>query len=67
MINNIKREIRSYIELAGTNVHQLELEGKHGRGYYQRALDRGTITYKRAKELAEQAGFEIKWVRKNAY
>lgn len=57
--NDIYIEIANYLRREGISLSSIE----PSRGYFGAPLLRGSIPYRRVKELAKAAGFEIQWVK----
>ena len=70
---NIKREIKSYIVKEGISMHEL-VERLHINHKWSKSvsnfsgkLQRGTLRYSEAHDIANELGYEIVWVKKGSH
>ena len=68
---NIKREIKSYIVKEGTSMNEL-IEKLHITHKWSKSvsnfsgkLQRETLRYSEAKDIADALGYEIVWMKKH--
>lgn len=69
-IMNVKREIKSYIVKEGMSMHEL-IERLHINHKWSKSvsnfsgkLQRGTIRYSEALDIADELGYDIVWIKK---
>ncbi len=67
---NIKREIKSYIVKEGSSMHEL-IEKLHINHHWSKSvsnfsgkLQRGTLRYSEAIDVADVLGYDIVWVKR---
>lgn len=70
---NIKREIKSYIVKEGTSmnelVERLYINHKWSKSVsnFSGKLQRGSLRYTEAHDIAEELGYEIVWIKKRTH